>query len=323
MAYIDVFNGDADGICALHQLRLAEPLDSILVTGLKRNIELLKTVKAAAGDLVTVLDISLDRNRKGLDELLARGARVRYFDHHYAGSVPVHRNLEAVIDESGVACTSGLVDRHLGGRHRLWAIVGAFGDGFEEAALALARALEVDAVRLETLRELGAALNYNAYGETEADVMINPAALYRMVSDYADPFELFRREPIVAHLCQERAADLRRALKVKPVRSNRGTAACLLPDDPWSRRVSGTLANRLALDDPHRAHAVITPRVAGGFVVSVRSPQGRGPSAVEFCRRFPTGGGRRAAAGIDVLDEVRLEEFLQAFEAAYTPAVAA
>lgn len=317
MAYIDVFNGDADGICALHQLRLEEPLDSTLVTGLKRDIELLKTVKAAAGDVLTVLDISLDRNRKGLDDLLARGARVRYFDHHYAGTVPTHRNLVAVIDESGVACTSGLVDRHLNGRHRIWAIAGAFGDGFEEAALALARALEVDAQRLETLRELGAALNYNAYGETEADVMVNPAALYRMVSDYADPFELFAREPIVAHLCQERAADLRRAIKVK-AREARATTACLLPDEPWSRRVSGTLANRLALDDPHRAHVVITPRVAGGYVISVRSPQGGGPSAVEFCRRFPTGGGRRAAAGVDVLPESHLNDFLEAFEEAYS-----
>jgi len=317
MAYIDVFNGDADGICALHQLRLDEPLDSTLVTGLKRHIELVKTVKAAAGDVVTVLDISLDRNRKGLDDLLARGARVRYFDHHYAGKVPTHRNLVAVIDESGAACTSGLVDRHLNGRHRIWAIVGAFGDGFEEAAMALARALEVDAKRLETLRELGAALNYNAYGETEADVMVNPAALYRIVSNYADPFELFAREPLIAHLCQERAADLRRALKVK-LREARATTACLLPDEAWSRRVSGTLANRLALDDPHRAHAVITPRVAGGFVVSVRSAHGRGPSAVEFCRRFPTGGGRRAAAGVDVLPEAQLNDFLEAFEEAYS-----
>lgn len=317
MAYIDVFNGDADGICALHQLRLDEPLDSTLVTGLKRDIELVKTVKAAAGDVVTVLDISLDRNRKGLDDLLARGARVRYFDHHYAGKVPTHRNLVAVIDESGVACTSGLVDRHLNGRHRIWAIVGAFGDGFEEAAMALARALEVDAERLETLRELGAALNYNAYGETEADVMVNPQALYRIVSDYADPLDLFAREPLIAHLCQERAVDLRRALKVKS-REARATTACLLPDEAWSRRVSGTLANRLALDDPQRAHAVITPRVAGGYLVSVRSPHGGVPSAVEFCRRFPTGGGRRAAAGVDVLPESHLNDFLEAFEEAYS-----
>lgn len=37
MRYVDVFNGDADGLCALHQLRLAEPLpadaQTELVTG--------------------------------------------------------------------------------------------------------------------------------------------------------------------------------------------------------------------------------------------------------------------------------------------------
>ena len=33
MKFYDVFNGDADGLCALHQLRLAEPRDAVLVTG--------------------------------------------------------------------------------------------------------------------------------------------------------------------------------------------------------------------------------------------------------------------------------------------------
>lgn len=32
MINIDIFNGDADGICALIQLRLAEPLDTRLIT---------------------------------------------------------------------------------------------------------------------------------------------------------------------------------------------------------------------------------------------------------------------------------------------------
>ncbi len=317
MAYIDVFNGDADGICALHQLRLDEPLEATLVTGLKRDIELLKTVRAGTGDLVTVLDISLDRNRKCLESLLERGARVRYFDHHYAGNVPRHRNLEAVIDDSGAHCTSSLVDRRLGGRHRLWAIAGAFGDGFEEGALAMARALEVDAQRLEILRELGAALNYNAYGETDADVMVNPAALYDIVSSYTDPFDLFHREPIIAHLSRERAADLRRVIGARPMRSLPSADAYLLPDEPWSRRVSGTFANRLALTEPHRAHAVITPRAGGGYLVSVRAPRTHGPTAVDFCRRYPTGGGRKAAAGIDRLDARDLDGFLDAFGKAY------
>jgi len=50
MRDFDVFNGDADGICALHQLRLAEPRAADLITGVKRDIALLKRVPAGAGD---------------------------------------------------------------------------------------------------------------------------------------------------------------------------------------------------------------------------------------------------------------------------------
>ncbi len=52
---IDVFNGDADGICALIQLRLSQPAESKLITGVKRDIQLLQRVTATAGDKVTVL----------------------------------------------------------------------------------------------------------------------------------------------------------------------------------------------------------------------------------------------------------------------------
>ena len=61
MKYYDVFNGDADGICALHQMRLAQPLQSTLVTGVKRDISLLKKVNAEQDDQILVLDISLDK----------------------------------------------------------------------------------------------------------------------------------------------------------------------------------------------------------------------------------------------------------------------
>ena len=86
------FNGDADGLCALQQLRLADPRDATLVTGVKRDIELLRRVNAATGDEVTVLDISLDANREDLHRLLEAGAAVRYFDHHYAGEVGANRH---------------------------------------------------------------------------------------------------------------------------------------------------------------------------------------------------------------------------------------
>ena len=45
MTRYDVFNGDADGLCALHQLRLDRPIaDVIRVTGVKRDIQLLERV---------------------------------------------------------------------------------------------------------------------------------------------------------------------------------------------------------------------------------------------------------------------------------------
>src|SRR5438067_2839929 len=134
MAHYDVFNGDADGICALHQLRLDQPRESILVTGVKRDIALLARVGAQSGDTVTALDISLSTNRSALEALLERGVRVQYFDHHFAGDVPRHSGLSATIDTAPGVCTGILVDRYLGGGQRVWAAVAAFGDNLDASA---------------------------------------------------------------------------------------------------------------------------------------------------------------------------------------------
>ncbi|MEO7939536.1 MAG: acetyltransferase, partial [Burkholderiaceae bacterium] len=66
MNHYDVFNGDADGLCALHQLRLVAPRDATLITGVKRDIALLQRVPLQRDARVTVLDISLQRNRAAL-----------------------------------------------------------------------------------------------------------------------------------------------------------------------------------------------------------------------------------------------------------------
>ena len=320
--YFDVFNGDADGICALHQLRLADPIDSILVTGLKHEIALLERVTAREGDVVTVLDLSLDRNRAGLAALLGRGVHVRYFDHHYAGDIPSSEDLEPVIDTQGGWCTSALVDRHLAGRFRAWAVVGAFGDQLDALAARLGAAIGLGAVELESLRNLGRTLNYNAYGVSEADVALPPRAAYRLVHAYADPFELIAKEPILAGLARQRRVDLENAFAVPALRRRPHCDIYLLPDAPWSRRVSGELANRLILAEPHRAHLVVTPLGAGEYGASVRSPRGRAPAAVDFCRAFATGGGRGEAAGIERIGRNELHAFLEKFERAWGAAPA-
>ena len=76
MPYIDVFKGDADGICALHQLRLHNPQKSSLVTGVKHDDLLLKRIISLRDSTLTVLDISYHANRDSLLQLLKKGNTV-------------------------------------------------------------------------------------------------------------------------------------------------------------------------------------------------------------------------------------------------------
>lgn len=311
MRCVDVFNGDADGLCALHQLRLAQPVPSELVTGLKREIDLLARVVADEHTQLTVLDISLDRNRAALERVLARGARVRWFDHHFAGTVPLHPRLEAHIDTAPDICTSLIVDCHLGGRFAPWAIVAAFGDNLVEVARAHAVARGLDAARIATLRELGEALNYNSYGDTDADVLIHPRALYLRLAPFDDPARFVAADPVVRELVARRAEDLAQAARVVPHYESEHCAMYVLPDAPWSRRVLGTFAHQLANANPMRMHAVLKRNADGSYAASVRAALCSPRGADALCRQFG-GGGRAGAAGIDVLSEHRLDELLAA-----------
>ena len=317
MTRYDVFNGDADGLCSLHQLRLEAPHDSVLVTGVKRDVALLQRVPAQRGDRVTVLDVSAATNHDALISLLERGALVEYFDHHHAGELPRHPGLTACIDPSPGVCTAMLVDRHLGGRQRLWAIVAAFGDNMAESARALAAPLRIDDDRLAVLRTLGENLAYNAYGETIADLVIPPAALFDIMRGHADPFQFARAEPIVERISAARRDDLENAARVRPATVLEHATIHILPDEPWSRRVCGVFANRLTRRDPERAHAVLTPNAHGGYLVNVRAPRTTRTGADAFCRQFPTGGGRLEAAGINHLPPEALADFAQRLNLAF------
>ncbi|MEO1766682.1 acetyltransferase [Thiobacter aerophilum] len=322
MTDYDVFNGDADGICALHMLRLEVPRESELVTGVKRDIGLLKRVAAGAGDRVTVLDISLDKNRAALMRMLDAGAEVTYFDHHQAGEIPRHVRLAAHIETGPEWCTSLLVDRYLSGRHRPWAVVGAFGDNLHAAARRAARDLALTEAQLDALRELGECLNYNAYGETTDDLYFHPAALYRLLHAYRDPFEFIAAERAFVILKEGCAQDLARAQAVRPVHRCAAGAIYLLPNEAWARRVSGLFGNLLARQAPQEAHAVLTCK-PGGYLVSIRAPLASPSGADGLASQFATGGGRKAAAGINHLPEGELERFFAAFDAAFTAGRAA
>jgi hypothetical protein len=318
------FNGDADGLCALQQLRLAGPPagagEETLITGVKRDIALLDRVAAAAGDVCTVLDVSLDVNRAGLTALLDRGVSVRYFDHHFAGEIPAHPGLEAHIDVSPNICTSLIVDRTLDGRFRPWAIVGAFGDSMTAEADALVRAVGLGPEVAARLKALGIAINYNAYGETIADLHVPPIELAAEMLPFADPRDFAKSSPTFRRLHDGYTKDMELAARLEPTQKAPGAVMFVLPDEAWARRASGTLANDLAKAHAGSAIAIVSPKAQGGYLVSVRVPRESSVSAEAFCRRFPTGGGRKTAAGINHLPAPELETFARDFTQQFAPA---
>jgi hypothetical protein len=316
MQFYDIFNGDADGICALQQLRLEEPRESVLVTGVKREVRLLGRVHAAAGDELTVLDISLQSNASDLRRLLDAGARLRCFDHHAAGELPQHANLKAFVDTAPDTCTSLIVDRYLSGRQRLWAVVAAFGDNLEGPAQRAAAGLDLEPADLARLRELGQCMNYNAYGDSVDDLHYHPADLFEIVSRYRDPRDFLDGEPVLEVLKNALADDFDRARAVAPSAASAHAALYVLPDAAWSRRIHGFFANELARRHPRRAVALLVAR-HGGYTVSVRAPLERPRGADQLCLRFESGGGRQAAAGINWLPEADYQRFLAEFSKAF------
>jgi hypothetical protein len=314
----DVFNGDADGICALIQLRKADPRESTLVTGVKRDINLLGKIHAEAGDRLTVLDVSMDKNKAGLEQALASGAQVFYVDHHFPGDIPEHSGLTAIINEASDVCTAALVNGHLDGAYLDWAVTGAFGDNLKDTARRLASGLDISAQDLSRLEQLGTCINYNGYGPALEDLHFNPEDLYHKLFAADSALEFVSHSQDFRQLSEGYAQDMALAADLRPMKSSGDIAVFILPNEAWARRVSGVYSNDLATDNPDRGHAVLTLKSDGNYLVSVRAPLSNKQGAAELCMQFPTGGGRAAAAGINDLPADSLEAFVAAFSEAYS-----
>lgn len=318
MSYIDCFNGDADGICALTQLRLADPRKSKLVTGVKRDINLLARVEARTGDVVTALDVSLDKNREGLERILAAGANVFYCDHHFAGDIPTHANLDALINTTSDVCTSLLINQRLKGAFLDWAVVGTFGDNLKKSAEVLAKSLVLTDSELALLEELGIYLNYNGYGATLDDLYFSPDDLFNLTVQHKSAFGFIRDDADSFNTLKNGYTDdMLKAGSTEPVYHTDAVAVFEFPNEAWARRVSGVFGNDLANTYPSRAHAVITQKPDNAYLVSIRAPLNNKQGADDVCRQFETGGGRTAAAGINHLPADDLPKLIDALNNRY------
>lgn len=314
--HYDVFNGDADGIISLLQLRFAEPKKSQLVTGLKRDIQLLSQV-AKADDVtsVTVLDVSLQKNADALEQLLERHIPVFYCDHHQSGDIPESPYLETLINLDAETCTSLLINQRLKGQYQPWAIAGAFGDNMTKRALALSQQSQLLPEQVEYLKELGILMNYNGYGASMQDLHIAPDLLFQTLLQYSDPFELLCHQYSVFYqLKVGYQQDCAHLDGLMPMLNTETCEVYRLPNQTWARRISGVFGNTLANTHPNKAFAVLTLNEnLKDYTVSVRAPLNCREGADEVCSQFPNGGGRRAAAGINQLPIDQCDRFISIF----------
>ncbi len=323
--HFDVFNGDADGIIALLQLRLSEhitqPKASTLITGVKRDISLLEQVNVEEATSVTVLDISLEKNIDALSALLERNVEVFYVDHHRTGDIPkpaqASEKFTCLINTDANTCTSLIVNQHLNGEFVYWAITAAFGDNMFASAKVLAEQVGLSVHQQEQLKALGTYINYNGYGRSIDDLHFAPADLYQQLLKYLDPFTLINEDEnsVFSILKQGYHQDMKQAQSAQVLVDNESLMAILLADEPWARRVSGVFSNELANQSPDKAHLVLTENeqltdnhTNSTYTVSLRAPLNNKQGADKLCVQFPTGGGRAAAAGINALPKEMLGE---------------
>ena len=316
----DIFNGDADGIIALLQLQLAYPTDSIKVTGVKRDIQLLKRVNAAPGDCIRVLDISMDKNKDALIKALNDGASVLYFDHHKTGEIPSHDNLTIHVDTEPNTCTSLIVSAQLNHQYHTWAIAAAYGDNLIARADDEANRLGLSDSQKEKLRTLGTVINYNGYGEAISDLHIHPADLFDTLLKYPCPFAVINEPNSIYHqLLKAYEAEIQSAQNASVLHECSVVKVVLLDNAPWSRRISGVYGNELANLSPEKAHLILTHKTNDTYVVSLRAPLNNKQGAGEICSQFETGGGREAAGGINQLEKLDLSRLIQTVVDYYYP----
>ncbi|MFL2961473.1 MAG: hypothetical protein ACJZ2K_00625 [Candidatus Poseidoniaceae archaeon] len=267
------FNGDADGICSMVQWGLVHGIEGKIITGVKRDIDLLRKINPESGDEIICMDISLARNHSRARELCERGFKITWFDHHLAGE-PID-GLDAHIDTSSNVCTAKIVENFLGVKSD-WAQVALHGDG-----------LSVHSSKPE-FKELGELLNYNGYGANLDDLHFHPDVLLHLCLESKTP-EDFLQTPTFEILKKGFADDMKNVESINEV-----DGIYLLPNEAWARRVVGVMAHRINSTGP--GPHVIAIDKGQTLQVSLRGDEGIG----DICSMFG-GGGRATAGGIDAL----------------------
>jgi len=319
MPNYDVFNGDADGIFAWHQLRLTYPRAAVIVTGVKRDVGLVSKVEAGEGDLVTVMDVSYAKNRKDVRRLLELGAIVEYFDHHNHGELINHPNLTHYLNTEPNISTGMIVNSHVGGKNRLWSIATAFGDNHIESAMEMAKTEGLNDEQILLLKQIGLTVNYNSYGQTVDDLFYSPEEIAEAVRACGDDIFLFPEQgDIFSTLLENFNGDMSSAVCQEPYAIMDKGVIYTFPNEAWSHRIMGSFSNHLVSSNKDLACAIAVLNSDGTYRISVRSSLNNPYRAGDLCSKFNGGGGREKAGGINNLLDSDLDKFREEFERTFS-----
>jgi len=178
--------------------------------------------------------------------------------------------------------------------------------------------LDLTPERLDALRELGELFNYNGYGANITDLHFTPDDLFRTLHDYTDPFVFLAESPDLHVLREGFQEDMEHAMKQSEMDKTIRNRIYLFPNTPWARRVAGVFSNLRARERKDAAHALIVENSDKSYRVSVRAPLNNRKNADTLCLSFPTGGGRKAAAGINQLPPEMLDDFINHFHSIFS-----
>lgn len=338
---IYVFNGDADGIIAQHLLKLKLGSPDLRITGYKRDIQLLRKIPPSKSAQIHVLDISLKQNLEFLPALFTAASNdgelgsqgnvaVTWYDHHDAGIGYAHPNLRLHIEESAGTCTAVIVNAVLSHQFPFWAAMAAYGDNIPTTAEAILRPLKITDLEKLQLRKAGVLLNYNAYGEQLGDVLFEPLAIANQLdamslnSHSMGALEFAFEPTIFGPLEDQFLKDEAEFQNLQPMDQTPFSEVYAVPAKDWARRFSATWANALILQNPTIALAIMHQGEDGSYMVSIRAPRvavrphekkigEEAKSAAALAGEFPTGGGRKLAAGINRLASADVQKFIQRF----------
>lgn len=314
---VDVFNGDADGITSVLQFKKHTNSDSKLITGVKRDIDLLRKIDINKTKELRVFDISLEKNLTYIKSIIKNKINTIYFDHHKPGNIPKSKYFEYYINTRPTICTSLLVSKYFADQYLEWAIVGAYGDNLIEVADKEFARVGKTMQQRKQLHQLGKLINYNGYGLNIDDLHFDPADLVKALMAYSSPYELVKDSNSPFHILKDSySEDLFKAEQSKTIYQSNKLKVIVMHGDAWANRISGEYGNILANKHPNRAHIILT-ELQDEYRVSIRSPKREPFGAFKLAQKFPSGGGREGAAGINFLEKNLLDDLLKNAKAMY------